>query len=226
MSETIGDRVKVISDLLGNRPDQAAKISGWILNGYRDIAHSIPFEELEATANVLCIPTIAEYDYPSDARGINFITLGVPASNPTSNPPLWKRNIAIIRRYSKSTTGVPSIWAPYNSQIHLRQVPNDGYPMTIDYWRKVQVDSEDINGTVIEVPDDWIEIVDYAAQIRGYIDLQQPDRAGAIRTLLYGNPKFPDKPGLIKQRLTRIQSEYAGASYGVRPRLVRYTCVR
>ena len=79
---------------------------------------------------------------------------------------------------------------------------------------------------MINLPDDWLEILDYEAQMRGFIDLQEPDKAAGVRQLLYGNPKKPGMPGLIKQRLTRIQAEYENANYGIRPRKQRYTFVK
>lgn len=227
---TIGDRVANVVELLGGRTDKATQISQWLASGYRDIGSTIPFETLEATANVLCVSGIDSYDYPEDARGIKSLTMGIPASSPTSFPPLRKRNMAILDRYT-TVTGVPSIWAPFNSQFFLRAVPNDAYPITVRYWQKVTLavaadGTTDINSTVLNVPDDWLEIIDYEAQMRGYMDLQEFDKAGAIRTLLYGNPRKPGMPGLIKQRLTRIQAESENADYGLRPRKSRYTNCR
>jgi hypothetical protein len=229
---TIGSRVSTVASLLGGRTDLNTNISGWIANTYRDLANSIPFETLEATqAPTPCVPNSDTLDYPPDARAIKSITMGFPVGLPTSQRPLYKRNAAIIDRYATTPTGVPSIWAPFGSQIVLRQVPDQPYPLTIRYWLKVTLDPTAavgvINATVINLPDDWLEIVDYGSQMRGYMDLQEPDKAMAIRTLLYGDPGNRKKnPGIIKQRLTRIQAEYMDSNYGVRPRLTRYTYVR
>jgi hypothetical protein len=221
---SIGDHVGTVASLLSGRTDQNASISQWLLNGYRDIAHTIPFETLEDTQDPYpCVANFPTLDYPSNARAIKSITLGFPASTPTSERPLYKRNKAIINRYASTPTGVPSIWAPYAYQIHLRMVPDDAYPLIVDFWRKVIPDPEDINNTLIEVPDDWLEIVEYAAQERGWIDLQEYEKANAVHVFLWGDPKMGKKnPGLVKQRLTRIQAEYENANYGMRPRLARY----
>ncbi len=221
----INDRISIVTALLGGRTDLAASISQWIASGYRDLAATIPFETLELTDSVLCVPNIDAYDYPTDARAIKSLTMGIPAAVPTQFPPLYKRNMAILDRYT-NVPGVPSIWAPFNSQFFLRAIPNDSYPLTIRYWQKVVIDPTNINNTVINVPDDWLEIIDYEAQMRGYMDLQEFDKAGAIRQLLYGNPKKPGMPGLIKQRLTRIQAEFENANYGLRPRKSRYSFSR
>jgi hypothetical protein len=228
MAYYIGDLVPAVASLLGGRSDSNDKISQWIAAGYRDIGTSIPLETLEASASILCVPGTQSYGYPSDARGIKDLTIQIPSQTQTSPTtansfrPLYKKNMSIVRRYATNTWGVPSIWAPFKNTIWLAPVPNQGYPLIVDYWQLVVLNSTDINNTQILVPDDWIEIIQYEAQMRGWIDLQEPDKAGAIRTLLNGNPKKPGMPGLIKQRLTQIQSESSNASYGVRPRLTRY----
>ncbi len=219
---TIGDRVSNVISLLGGRSDISSSVSQWLASGYRDLAMSIPFETLEKTDQPLTVSGIDAYDYPADARAIKSITIGLPATNPTSFPPLRKRNMAILDRYT-NVPGVPSIWAPFNSQFFLRAVPDNAYTLTIRYWQTVTLDPDDINDTELLVPSDWEEIIDYEAQMRGYMDLQEFDKAQAIRTLLYGNPRKPGMPGLIKQRLTRIQAEAENANYGLRPRKQRYT---
>lgn len=222
---TIADEVSIVADLLGGRTDQEANIERWIAATYRDIASTIPFETLEATENTVLVANAdAPIDYPTDARAIKSIVIGIPAAAPTTQTPLYKRNVAIIDRYGTSSTGIPSIWAPFGNQIVLRAVPNDAYPLTIRYWQKVVL-SEDLAETELLVPDDWLEIIEYGAQLRGYIALQDPQGAASVRLMLYGDPKLPDKPGLIKQRLTQIQAENANANYGVRPRITRYTNV-
>jgi hypothetical protein len=230
---TIGERIPIVASLLGGRTDLNNLISLWLLNGYRDLASTIPFETLESTEDNLTAPNQPTLDYPGDARAIKALTLSVPSSGPTSQRPLYKRNMAILDRYAVQPTGIPSIWAPFQNQIHLRQVPDKSYPVVVRYWRKVSFDPARVDDTVLEVPDDWLEIVDYAAQLRGYMDLQEFDKSNMqefdksnmIRTLLYGNPRQPGRLGLIRQRLTRIQAESENASYGLRPRLHRYTFV-
>lgn len=228
---TIGDRVSLVASLLGGRTDLNANISQWIANAYRELGNTIPFETLEIVTNAVCLTGIDTVDYPPDARAIMALSLGVPVGTPTSFRPLYKKNVAIIDRYAPTPTGVPSIWAPWAKQMILRQVPNDNYPLTIRYWQLVTLDPSAttavINATPILLPDSWLEILDYAAQMRGYIDLQEADRANAIHVLLYGDPNPRKKqPGLIKQQLTRIQAEFSNANYNMRPRLTRYSFVR
>lgn len=219
---TIGDHVPIVASLLGGRTDINDKVSNWIAYAYRDLTSSIPFEELELTDTPIAIANIPTVDYPTDARAIKSLTINI-ASNTFA--PLYKRNMAIIDRYT-TAPGTPSVWAPFNNQIHLRQIPVQNYPLVVRYWQRVVL-SNPVNDTQILIGDDWQEILDYAAQLRGYIDLQELDKASAVRTLLYGDPRnIKRNPGLIKVRMTRIQAEYENANYGLRPRIRRYTYVR
>lgn len=219
---TIGDRATIIVSLLGGRTDLAAQISQWLANSYRDLASTVPFEELEDSESNLTVSAIGSYDYPATARAIKSLTL---VQN-TAPIPLWKRNMTILDRYPTTVgLGVPSIWAPFGRQYFLRPVPNDSYELIVRFWQQAVIDPDDVNDTELKVPQDWLEIIDYQAQMRGYTDLQEPDKAAAIRNLLYGQGD-PRKPGLIKQRLTRIQAEYSNANYGMRPRITRYGNVR
>lgn len=216
---TIGSLVSTVASLLGGRTDLNTKISGWIVDGYRDIAMTIPFETLEDTSEITTVSGFDSYDYPSGARGIKSVSVSLPGI-PNSIRPLWKRNIARIDRYPM-VPGMPSIWAPFGTQIVVRSVPNGQYVLTVRFWLKPII-QETVNDTELMVPDDWLEIVTYEAQMRGYLDLQEQERAANVRSILYGQGD-PRKPGLVKQRLTRIQAESMDVSYGIRPKATRYS---
>lgn len=221
MSITITSQVNTVVSLLGNRSDLSTKIASWIADGYRDIAMTIPLETLEETETDQTVFGIDSYNYPASARAIKSLSLFI------SNAPrqLTKRNIQIIDQYQTQNPAVPAVWAPFNNQMIVRPVPNGSYDMTIRFWQTPQIAAV-VGNTILKVPPDWIEIINYEAVMRGWIDLQEMDKAANIRTLLYGNPMKPGMPGLIKQRLARIQAESSNANYGMRPRTTRYTNVR
>jgi len=220
---TIGDRIDTVVSLLAGRTDKNSSISSWVMNSYRELAMSVPFEELEESDNPTLVPNIPTLDYPINARGIKALEIGFPFNNPQTSAPVIKRNKDILNRYIFTPPGQPAIWAPYGGQMWFGPVPLYPYPLVRDYWRKPIPNAIDINNTLLELPDDWIEIVDYGAQMRGWIDLLEFDKAANLRTMLWGDPDPTKKnPGLIKTKLTRIQAEYLNADYGFRPKLTRY----
>src|SRR5262252_520655 len=227
---TIADRVPIVRGLLGGREDKDQEIANWIGNSYLSLGSSLPFETLEDTLSPITSSGLDNYPYPPTARAIKSIVIGIPAANPQTFPPLIKKNMQLLDRYGPQP-GVPSLWAPWSNLFYLRQVPNDSYLLIIRFWIKPQIarltGSQNVDPTtVIFVPDDWIEILDYAAQLRGYMDLQEFDKAQVIRTLLYGDPaNIKRVPGLIKANLRRIQAEQETNQYGLRPRIRRYAHV-
>src|SRR5262245_21689662 len=227
---TIADRVPIVRGLLGGLEDKDTEIANWIANSYLSLGSSLPFETLEDSATPTTSPGLDNYPYPPTARGIKSIVIGIPAANPQTFPPLIKKNMALLDRYGPQP-GVPSLWAPWGSQYFLRQIPNDSYTLSIRFWIRPQIQrvvgsTNADPATQIFVPDDWLEVLDYSAQLRGYMDLQEFDKAQTIRVLLYGDPANIKKlPGLIKTNLRRIQAEHENNQYGLRPRVRRYAHV-
>jgi|SRR5215831_1502338 len=227
---TIADRLPIVRGLLGGREDKDTEIANWIANSYQSLGSSLPFETLEDTANPTTVAGTDNYPYPPTARGIKSIVIGIPAANPQTFPPLIKKNVQLLDRYGPQR-GTPSLWAPFGANYLVRQVPNDNYPLIVRFWIRPQIQflvgtTNADPATPLFVPDDWLEILDYSAQLRGYMDLQEFDKAQVIRTLLYGDPaNIKRVPGLIKANLRRIQAEQDTNQYGLRPRIRRYAHV-
>src|SRR5262252_7878356 len=164
---TIADRVPIVRGLLGGREDKDQEIANWIGNSYLSLGSSLPFETLEDSATPVTVSGTDNYPYPPTARAIKSIVIGIPAANPMTFPPLIKKNMALLDRYGL-TPGTPSLWAPWSSQYFLRQVPNDAYTLSIRFWVRPQIQflvgsTNADPATALLVPDDWVEILDYAA---------------------------------------------------------------
>jgi hypothetical protein len=79
----------------------------------------------------------------------------------------------------------------------------------------------DFGATRLLVGDDWLEIVELGAQLRGHINLGEPDKANSIQQLLFGftQPQTGKQiPGLIAQALNRRQIMASRMDYNIRPR--------
>jgi hypothetical protein len=98
------------------------------------------------------------------------------------------------------------------------------YNFTLDYWQKPQQDPNDIGATELLVPDDWLEVVDLGAMMRGHISLGERDKAQEIQQLLFGftvptSGKFT--PGLMATMYNRRQAEAPGMDYNIQPTQVK-----
>jgi hypothetical protein len=178
--------------------------------------------ERTETPALVTVANVDSYDYPTSARAIKACTLvfqNVPR-------PVRKKNIEYIDNYPVTSPGTPVIWAPYHYQQVFRPVPDLVYTIIRRFWIKPVVDftsTTTINATTLLVPDDWLEVVDYTAAIRGFDELQNQQKGQETRVILFGDPKHPEQPGLIKQRLQQIESENMNSDYGMRMKLRPYT---
>lgn len=220
----IGDSVATVQLNLGNRSDLAARISQWLAYAYIDLGMSYPFEELEDTVDDMFLPTIDVYDYPVTARAIKTLSMTIGTD---SQQPIKRKDIKVIRRYSTaSQSGPPSIYGTRAKQILVRPVPGQAYPFKWDIWSLPAVDQTDtstINASAVLLPLDWIEIMQYMATLRGHIALLERDKAAEIHTLLYGDPKDQDQPGLIKTKLLIHSAESYDSDYAIRPKNKAYS---
>ncbi len=220
---TIADRESDVKFMLGNRTDLDDRIRRWYRDGYLEIGRSYPFEELEDTVEDTMVATIAEYDYPDEARAIKTITM---LFDQQQERRLWRRHIRIIERYPTQAPGRPIIYAPFGNQIIVRPVPDQSFDFRWRIWKKPIIDST-IKDTVLNVPDDWLEVLDYAAALRGHVALLERDKAAEVHAILFGgvDPRNGKKStGLIAEKMrTRSQAENVDSEYAIRPRVRRYT---
>jgi hypothetical protein len=86
--------------------------------------------------------------------------------------------------------------------------------------------SADIGATEIQVPDDWLEIVDLGAILRGHISLLERDKAAEVQQLLFGLT-IPTTgkmvPGLIAVMWNRRQAQAPAMDYNIQPRQPKRT---
>lgn len=219
---TIEDRYDGIKFMLGNRSDLEAQIARWTANAYIELASNIPFPNLErGPDDILTASGQDSYQYPSNAMGIIACSMLFNGAKRA----VRKKNIEYIDLYPTTQQGPPVIWAPFNMQQVFRPIPGGSYTITRRYWEKPVVNfstTDTINATTLLVPDNWLEVIDYSAALRGNIELDEKDKAQALNILLHGDPKHPEQPGIIKQRLTRIQAENMNSDYGMRMRVRPY----
>lgn len=212
----------------GNRTDIDARITGWLKDAYLELS-GYPLETLEESTQDTTAPGQDTYSYPSNARSLKAITL-VDASLVNGSPVQpRKKNIQVVRRYMIGTQGMPAVWAGFGSSYILRPTPDRAYTVYLDYWKKPALDPDEvdvttINECLVELPDDWFEILVRLAAQKGYSDLQEQDKSMAEHQLVFGDPGQQGKaPGMIKERMTRNAAENGVSNYGIRPRIRRYT---
>jgi hypothetical protein len=197
-----------------------SRIRGWLRDAYLDIAYGFNFEELEDTSDDVTVKGSDTYDYPSTARAIRCLSILDSNGSPKE---LDQKNINYVRRIA-AKEGKPSIYAPFKRTVILRSVPDKAYTLRWDFYVKPTIETN-IETTDLLVPDDWLVIIDNLAAAYGFMALKERDKAKEQMLLLYGDPKNPHSPGLIKAKLNRRAQEAPARNYGIGPRVRSYTGV-
>jgi hypothetical protein len=194
-----------------------SRIDLWLRDAYINLGSGIPFPELEETLEFNTVQGQPVYAYPPGVRAVKALTLyrsdGTVITCET-------KDIKYIRRMNSINQGAPSIWCDFNNSIIFRPVPdaNGPYLVTLDCWMKPVIE-DPIETTPILLPDDWLEVLDYAACNRGHAELQEEDKAKSIQSLINGftDPTGKYTPGLINELQTRMQATAPYVDWGVQP---------
>lgn len=235
---------------LGNRADLSqqtanfgpSRIDNWIWQSYLELGMGYAFSEAEFTVSDLWDPSdnLNGYlAYPATARMIKSAAFYRTVDG-TAIQVKWK-DIAYLRKYANdkvNAVGPPSIVAPFNDKLYIRPFCDAGntYDAILDFWQKPQqlvgVDSvppfppyiaqgsADIGATQILVPDDWLEVVDMGAILRGHVSLLEREKAQELQSLLFGftmPSTGKNVPGLIGVKWNRRQAQAPAMDYNIQP---------
>lgn len=233
--QTIDDRKISVAMKIGNRQDllqpapgmpllgSYSRISGWLRDAYIETVYSRTFEQGEETFQFQTVAGQDSYVLPDEVRAPKALT-GYD-DNGTPIIMSWT-SIAYLRRYSAvnvpaSTVGQarPSLYTLWAQKIVMKPTPNASFTFFLDYWQKPLI-TDDVDSTPLLLPDDWLEVLDYKAAIRGNAELQQADRSREMQELLFG---FTDAsngrivPGLIAELQNREQAAQPYTDWGLQP---------
>lgn len=218
---TIGDRTAEVLLALGNRSDLTTRVYKWLWESYCEIAQGINFEEQEVQWDNFFQVGIDSYDYDVSWKAVKQI-MRYNVDGKTGAVEVVKKDIRNINQMGKNP-GPPTIWAARNRQIIVRAIPDQNYAMHVEAWVKPQQDPDAIQNTILLLPDDWLEVVDMGAILRGHMKLLERNKALEVRQILYGDPKHPADKGLIERKKLERQAGYQAEEWNIRPRILRYT---
>jgi hypothetical protein len=189
----------------------------------------MPFEELRVTGPQVSLnnnpPT---YSYPvtfflnpgDDYAMIDALNMFVNYPANTVPVPLKYETPAGIRPMT-FIPGFPSRWCRYGRNIWVGNPPNLPYVCFADYRRRHPFNT-DLGSTVVLLPNEWFEVVQYATAYRmAQGPLRWSDMAKEIKMLLYGDPNDPSQPGLIKSLKVQAQLDTAIHSRRINVRVGR-----
>jgi hypothetical protein len=128
-----------------------------------------------------------------------------------------------------SGPSLPTQWYRYGLNIGFDPTPNQNYQVQARVMRRHPITdyfntSGLLNTTTILLPTEWFEVIEWAAAMRGFMELLNFERAGEIRTMLFGDPAHPnDNPGLIASVKTKRAAERWVEQQPLRP-IIKGSC--
>lgn len=222
----ISDRLTDVAFELGNRADiqtgNPSQLANWYKNAYISIGMGYPFEQLENTFTET-VSSTNEFVFPSTSRAVKSLVI-YDQNNSVTEPEF--KDIRYFRRVDSPSVQAskPSVYTLYGSNILFTPAFDDNsYTLVLDTWEKPTI-AADVVSTVLNVPDDWLEAIDYACMMRGHAFLGERDKARELRALLFGAPDPTTGafiPGLLTQLATRWQQSSPARDYGISVRSTR-----
>lgn len=225
---TIGDAANATIPKVENRTTETDTVAEWVRDALIEIAgnadYKDEFDELEAWGLTWNL-TIGQQEYPFE----NFLTLEADYNMSTLDVLIWvdypdntRRKRLDATHYQESdrflqAASLPAQWYRFGDFIGFNPPPNKAYQVQARILKRHPIYDDDLKSTPILLPREWWEIIEWAAAIRGFMHLLEYEKAGAIRTLLYGDPKHPEKPGLIEGLKKRRKRESWRQTHGLRP---------
>jgi hypothetical protein len=115
------------------------------------------------------------------------------------------------------TFSLPTEWYRFADTIGFTPVPDKNYQIQTRMLRQHPINDNQLNQTQILIPREWNEILVWAAVERGFMEYLEYEKATKVHQLLYGDPKHPDRPGLIEGRKKRREMEGFRTEQALRP---------
>lgn len=239
----IADLANEVCIKLENRLSLINRAYVWVRDSLKEITANTDlrddFHELEIWGTPFNLdPSIVEYPFSelvAEATDpltgaliptVNAATLDVLLwTDPPSNTKRRRLDMTHYQDVDRGspTPGTPSQWYRFGDNISFNPNPNNFYQTQARILRYHPFNTQNLAQTVVLINDDWHEVVEWGAVERGYMELQEFDKASAIHTLIHGDPKYPAKLGLLqgakkvrKKEAWRTSGRfrYVGRGYG------------
>jgi hypothetical protein len=118
---------------------------------------------------------------------------------------------------------LPTEWYRFADTIGFNPVPNQTYQVQARMLQMHPINDTNLGNTLILIPREWNEVLEWSAAMRGYMELLEFEKAQAIRQMLEGDPEHPDKQGLIQAVKKRRKRESWRQEQPLRPIIRSYT---
>lgn len=229
----ISDLATEVIKKVENRSTDIQRAYQWLVDAIIEVSsdpdYRDEFAELEIlgptfnlTGSTTASLSVQEYDETNiiPTGDINVATLDILIwRDPPFNTVRQKLDPSHYQETDKSvvTLAPPISWYRFGGQIGFYPSPDLNYQVQARVLRQHPIADSAIQTTQILLPRDWNEILVWAAVEKGFAELEEYEKAQAVHTLLYGDPRYPSKPGMVNGRKKKRSKEAFRTSQGLRP---------
>jgi hypothetical protein len=241
----IKDLVPGVIKKLRNREDLTDSIPIYCKKAILDITQNYEFDELRHTGPVLNF-VINQAEYPRNfftTPGHGYATFIVSwfmyfsssvQIGSTTGYTLKYRTPRVVESMT-TIPGMPCVYSQVGEQVNqgnllVGYMPNSNYATYMRYQRQHPFPDVDDNCSQgakvlanqhIYMPDDWQDILEYAAAEKAMDDIGMLDVGALFHQKIYGSPT-KRMPGLIVERMTQQQRQSEYNERQLRPRVRKY----
>ena len=233
----IRDFIQGVTDKLRGRDDIVDRIPNYIRSAILDLSQNYEFEELRVKGPLTNF-IVNQSSYPKKGSNCIFINPGDDAITfivtwfvyysttvtigQSTGMEIKARTPRVVEPTSM-ISGIPTYYTIIGNEILVGYLPNQAYATQMRYQRQhpFSLGTQLINSTVF-MPDDWKEIIEYAAAEKGCDDIGMNDIGILYHQKIYGNPQ-KKVPGIIAERQSQQQRNLTYNETQLRPVVKRYT---
>ena len=198
----------------------------WVADALLELSQSYAFQGLQRSTTTPVQLTAGVYSYPFST----WVNAGdIPSFGTTANPKLipsfymyymfpssttgYNPGIGLSYKTIDSlelmfgTPGTPAYWSRYNNKVFIAPNPIQAYYSYMRYQIQHPISNPPALSDEIFLDDDWREIIEYAAALRGAGNLRMLDYATQYHSILYGDPSKPRDVGLITARVSMLEND-------------------
>jgi hypothetical protein len=212
---------------LENRTSDIQRADVWLRDALLEITGDPDFrnefDQLEIYGPQFSLtPLIQEYAESNliPSGQINQATLDILIwQDPPTNQIRRKLNPSHYQKADnfQPTNALPTEWYRFNNNIGFTPIPDQAYQIQTRMLQQHPINDANLSSTQILIPRDWNEILVWAAVERGFAELLEFEKAAKIHMLLHGDPKYPNRVGLLNGRKKRREQEAWRVSQSLRP---------
>lgn len=233
-TDTIGTLANEVILRVENRTTDLSRAYVWLRDALIEITSAFDLRNEFDTLEILGTPynltvNVQEYDEtPLLPAGVpyNLSTLDILIwLDPPTNSVRWRLEHSHYQKADtfQPTNSVPTEWYRFGNTIGFNPIPDKAYQVRTRMLQPHPINDSNLSATAIIIQRDWNEILIWAAAMRGFMELLEFEKAEKIRVLLYGDPKHPDRPGLVEGRKKRREHEAWRTEEALRP-IVKASC--